>query len=158
MAAMKELVSLALWDAFWSGIPAVGFAMLFSVPPRFLKYCAVVGALAHSMRAVLMHYGLPIEWATLAASSFVSLVFVYLSRRLLAPRPVFTVACIIPMIPGKFAFNTIIAVLSMNSEGVSGHLINAAIENGLKTLFILMALSFGLAIPPLIIYRNRPIV
>ena len=158
MAAMKELVSLALWDAFWSAIPAVGFAMLFSVPPRFLKYCAVVGALAHSMRAVLMHYGLPIEWATLAASSFVSLVFVYLSRRLLAPRPVFTVACIIPMIPGKFAFNTIIAVLSMNSEGVSGHLINAAIENGLKTLFILMALSFGLAIPPLIIYRNRQIV
>ncbi len=158
MATMKELVSLALWDAFWSAIPAVGFAMLFSVPPRFLKYCAVVGALAHSMRAVLMHYGLPIEWATLAASSFVSLVFVYLSRRLLAPRPVFTVACIIPMIPGKFAFNTIIAVLSMNSEGVSGHLINAAIENGLKTLFILMALSFGLAIPPLIIYRNRPIV
>jgi len=158
VAAMKELVSLALWDAFWSAIPAVGFAMLFSVPPRFLKYCAVVGALAHSMRAVLMHYGLPIEWATLAASSFVSLVFVYLSRRLLAPRPVFTVACIIPMIPGKFAFNTIIAVLSMNSEGVSGHLINAAIENGLKTLFILMALSFGLAIPPLIIYRNRPIV
>ena len=155
---MKELVSLALWDAFWSAIPAVGFAMLFSVPPRFLKYCAVVGALAHSMRAVLMHYGLPIVWATLAASSFVSLVFVYLSRRLLAPRPVFTVACIIPMIPGKFAFNTIIAVLSMNSEGVSGHLINAAIENGLKTLFILMALSFGLAIPPLIIYRNRPIV
>lgn len=155
---MKELVSLALWDAFWSAIPAVGFAMLFSVPPRFLKYCAVVGALAHSLRAVLMHYGLPIEWATLAASSFVSLVFVYLSRRLLAPRPVFTVACIIPMIPGKFAFNTIIAILSMNSSGVSEHLINAAIENGLKTLFILMALSFGLAIPPLIIYRNRPIV
>lgn len=155
---MRELIALALWDAFLSAIPAVGFAMLFSVPPRFLKYCAVGGALAHSLRTVLMHYGLPIEWGTLAASSFVSLLFVYLSRRLLAPRPVFTVACIIPMIPGKFAFNTIIAILSMNSEGVSEHLISAAIENGLKTLFILMALSFGLAIPPLIIYRNRPIV
>ena len=110
------------------------------------------------MRAVLIHYGLPIEWATLAASSLVSLMFVYLSRRLIAPRPVFTVASIIPMIPGKYAFNTIIAVLSMNSQGVSQHLINAALDNGLKTLFILMALSFGLAIPPLIIYRNRPIV
>lgn len=154
-----SLPALALWDAFWSAIPAIGFAMLFSVPPRFLKYCALVGALAHSMRMVLVHYGMPIEWATLAASSLVSLVFVYLSRRLLAPRPIFTVACIIPMIPGKFAFNTIIAVLSMNSsEGASAHLIGAAIENGLKTLFILMALSFGLAIPPLIIYRNRPIV
>lgn len=46
----------------------------------------------------------------------------------------------------------------MNNEGASAHLISAACENGLKTLFILMALSFGLAIPPLIIYRNRPIV
>ena len=156
---MREIMMLALWDAFWAAIPAVGFAMLFSVPPRFLKYCALGGAMAHSLRVVLIHYGLPIEWATLAASSLVSLVFVYLSRRLLAPRPIFTVACIIPMIPGKFAFNTIIAVLSMNSsEGASAHLIGAAIENGLKTLFILMALSFGLAIPPLIIYRNRPIV
>ena len=160
MAAMiKEMLQMALTDAFWAAIPAVGFAMLFAVPPRFLKYCAIVGALAHSMRAVMVHYGdIPIEWATLAASSFVSLVFVYLSRRLLAPRPVFTVACIIPMIPGKFAFKTIIAVLSMNSLGVTEHLISAAIENGLKTLIILVALSFGLAIPPLIIYRNRPIV
>ena len=66
---MKELVLHALWDGFWSAIPAVGFAMLFSVPPRFLKYCALVGALAHSMRMVLVHYGMPIEWATLAASS-----------------------------------------------------------------------------------------
>ncbi len=158
MAAMREIMMLALWDAFWAAIPAVGFAMLFSVPPRFLKYCALGGAMAHSLRVVLIHYGLPIEWATLAASSLVSLMFVYLSRRLIAPRPVFTVACIIPMIPGKYAFNTIIAVLSMNSQGASQHLISAALENGLKTLFILMALSFGLAIPPLIIYRNRPIV
>ena len=155
---MREIMMLALWDACWAAIPAVGFAMLFSVPPRFLKYCALGGAMAHSLRVVLIHYGLPIEWATLAASSLVSLMFVYLSRRLIAPRPVFTVACIIPMIPGKYAFNTIIAVLSMNSQGASQHLISAALENGLKTLFILMALSFGLAIPPLIIYRNRPIV
>ena len=155
---MREIFLLALGEAFWSAIPAVGFAMLFSVPPRFLKYCALGAALARGFRSVLIHNGLPIEWATLAASSLVSLLFVYLSRRLIAPRPVFTVACIIPMIPGKSAFNTIIAVLSMNNEGASAHLISAACENGLKTLFILMALSFGLAIPPLIIYRNRPIV
>ena len=62
------------------------------------------------------------------------------------------------MIPGKFAFNTIIAVLSMNNSGVTLELMQAAIENGLKTVFILVALSFGLAIPSLFIYRNRPIV
>lgn len=155
---MMELLKLALWDAFWSAVPAVGFAMLFSVPPRFLKYCALGGALGHGLRFVLIRLGLPIEWATLVASSCIGLVFVYVARRQLVPRPVFTVASIIPMIPGKFAFNTIIAVLAMNNEGVSLHLMSAAVENGLKTLYILVALSFGLAIPPLILYRNRPIV
>ena len=71
------------------------------------------------------------------------------------PGPCFTVASIIPMIPGKYAFNTIIAVMSMNNEGASPHLISAAIENGLQTLYFLVALSFGLAIPPLILFRNR---
>lgn len=154
-----SLPALALWDAFWSAIPAIGFAMLFSVPPRFLVYCAVVGAIAHSLRTCLVHFaGMPLEWSTLVASGLVSLVCVYLSRRFLAPRPVFMVACIIPMIPGKLAFNTIIAVLTMNSDGVTPALIEAALESGLKTLFILVAICFGLAIPPLIIYRNRPII
>ena len=46
----------------------------------------------------------------------------------------------------------------MVSPGLTPALIEAALENGLKTLFILVAISFGLAIPPLIIYRNRPII
>jgi len=152
------LLPALLFDAFWSAIPATGFAMLFSVPPRMLKYCALGGAFAHSMRTLLIHQGIPIEWATFAATTTIGLLFVYLSRRVVAPRPVFSVASIIPMIPGKFAFNTIIAVLSMNNSGVTLELMQSAIENGLKTVFILVALSFGLAIPSLFIYRNRPIV
>ncbi len=155
---MMTLLLELLYDAFWSAIPAIGFAMLFSVPPRMLKYCALGGAFAHSMRTLLIYQGVPIEWATFAATTTIGLVFVFLSRRVLAPRPVFTVASIIPMIPGKFAFTTIISVLSMNNSGVTLELMQAAIENGLKTVFILVALSFGLAIPSLFIYRNRPIV
>ncbi|HAT07343.1 MAG TPA: hypothetical protein DCS77_16930, partial [Aeromonas salmonicida] len=60
---MMDLIWLLAKDAFWSSIPAVGFAMLFNVPPRMLKYCAMGGALAHSLRTLLIHYGMPIEWA-----------------------------------------------------------------------------------------------
>ncbi len=55
-----DLLWLLAKDAFWSSIPAVGFAMLFNVPPRMLKYCAMGGALAHSLRTLLIHYGMPI--------------------------------------------------------------------------------------------------
>lgn len=153
-----NLLQSFLFDAFWSAIPAVGFAMIFAVPPRLLIFCAAGGAFAHSFRMLLIHFGVPIEWATFVTTTLIGLIFVYVSRRLIVPRPVFTVASIIPMIPGKFAFNTIIALLSMNSSGVTVQLLEAGIQNGLKTIFILFALCFGLAVPSLFIYRNRPIV
>ncbi|ALP40197.1 threonine/serine exporter family protein [Aeromonas schubertii] len=155
---MMELLWLLAKDAFWSAVPAVGFAMIFNVPPRMLKYCAMGGALAHSLRTLLIHSGLPIEWATLTAATTVGFVCVYWARRLLVPRPVFSVACIIPMIPGSYAFKAMIAIVELNIRGASMPLLEGAIENGLKAIFIVAALSFGLAIPSLVVYRNRPIV
>lgn len=153
-----ELLWLLIKDAFWSALPAVGFAMIFNVPPRMLKYCAMGGALAHSLRTLLIHYQMPIEWATLAASTTVGFVCVYWARRLLVPRPVFSVASIIPMIPGSYAFKAMIAIVELNIQGVSMELLKSALENGLKAVFIVAALSIGLAIPSLVVYRNRPIV
>ncbi|MDO2948418.1 threonine/serine exporter family protein [Aeromonas simiae] len=155
---MMDLLWLLAKDAFWSAIPAVGFAMIFNVPPRLLKYCAMGGALAHSLRTLLIHSGVPIEWATLAAATTVGFVCVYWARRLLVPRPVFSVASIIPMIPGSFAFKAMISIVELNINGFSLTLLESALENGLKALFIVAALSFGLAIPSLVVYRNRPIV
>ena len=79
------LLQSILFDAFWSAIPAVGFAMIFAVPPKMLKYCAAGGAFAHSFRMLLIHLvGIPIEWATFMTTTLIGLIFVYISRRLLA--------------------------------------------------------------------------
>ncbi|HEY7865505.1 MAG TPA: threonine/serine exporter family protein [Psychromonas sp.] len=153
-----DLLTLFIIDAWFAWIPAVGFAMVFNVPKKMLIYCAVGGAFAHSFRFLLMHFGMPIEWATLAASSSMGFLGLYWSRKHFIPRPVFTVASVIPMIPGSFAFTTVVGIVQLNSGGYSLELIQIVIENGLRTLFILAALSFGLALPSLIIYRGRPIV
>ncbi len=142
----------------FAAVPAVGFAMVFNVPKKMLIYCAVGGAFAHSLRYLLMHFGMDIEWATLVASSSMGFLGLYWSRKHLIPRPVFTVASVIPMIPGSFAFKTIIALVEINSTGYSVEIMKIASENGLKTLFILGALSFGLSLPSILIYRGRPIV
>ncbi|RJG39469.1 threonine/serine exporter family protein [Motilimonas pumila] len=155
---MMEILQLVLMDMFWSAIPAVGFAMVFNVPKDMLKYCALAGALAHGFRTLLMQQQVPIEWASLAAATLVGFIGLYWSRKHLIPRPVFSVAAVIPMIPGSYAFTTMIAVVALNEQGFSPELLQVFIENGLKTLFILAALSFGLAIPSVLIYRGRPIV
>ena len=144
--------------ALFSAIPAVGFALLFNVPLHMLHFCALGGALANSLRKLLMHSGLSIEWSTLAAAAVLGLLAVYWSRRYLIPRPVFAVASVIPMIPGSYAFHTMLGILTLHGGGYSPELLASVIENGLTTLFTLLALCIGLAIPSIVIYRGRPIV
>jgi uncharacterized membrane protein YjjB (DUF3815 family) len=63
------------------------------------------------------------------------------------------------MIPGTFAFAAMISLVDMNSHGVTPELIKIFIENGLKAVSILGAISFGLALPSLYFMRlNRPII
>ncbi|CAH1608072.1 putative succinate exporter YjjB [Vibrio jasicida] len=145
-------------DMFFAAIPAVGFAMVFNVPQRALVYCAVGGAIGHGSRYLMMHFGLPIEWASFFAATLVGLIGVHWSHRFLAHPKVFTVAALIPMVPGVFAFKAMIAMVEINHLGYSPELIATCMENFLKAMFIIAGLAVGLAVPGLLFYRRRPIV
>ena len=51
-------------DMSFAAIPAVGFALVFNVPPKALMYCAILGALGHITRTLLLYFGLPIVFST----------------------------------------------------------------------------------------------
>ncbi|HHB1592006.1 TPA: threonine/serine exporter family protein [Vibrio campbellii] len=145
-------------DMFFAAIPAVGFTMVFNVPQKALKYCAIGGAIGHGSRYLMMHFGLPIEWATFFAATLVGLIGVHWSHRFLAHPKVFTVAALIPMVPGVFAYKAMIAMVEINHLGYSPELIATCMENFLKAMFIIAGLAVGLAVPGLLFYRRRPIV
>ncbi|MEA7520277.1 threonine/serine exporter family protein, partial [Salmonella enterica subsp. enterica serovar Virginia] len=42
-------------------MPAVGFAMVFNVPHRALPWCALLGALGHGSRMLMMSAGFNID-------------------------------------------------------------------------------------------------
>ena len=58
-------------DMLLAAIPAVGFAMVFNVPQRALRWCALLGAIGHGSRMVMMSAGFNIEWATFLAALLV---------------------------------------------------------------------------------------
>jgi uncharacterized membrane protein YjjB (DUF3815 family) len=154
-----DLLFTLLNDALFSAIPAIGFAMLFNVPRRFLPYCAMAGAIGHSCRTLLMSIDMPIEWATFSAAAIIGVVTIGFAKRHMAPPLMYSVAAVIPMIPGTYAFNTMIALVQMIPQTqISSELTAAVIYNGLKTVFILGALAVGLAMPSLVYYRTRPII
>lgn len=98
MTVLSFLAALAQ-DMLLAAIPAAGFAMVFNVPKRALKYCALLGAIGHGSRFMLIAAGFDIVAATFWASVLVGIIGIQWSRWWLAHPKVFTVAAIIPMFP-----------------------------------------------------------
>lgn len=157
--AVISLLWMLLQDAVVASVPAIGFAMLFNVPKKALMYCGFAGALAHSIRLLLLHqWGIPIALGTLLVSFLVGSLGMYWSRRHLIPVQVYTVAAIIPMIPGKYAFTSMVGIVQMGLHQVTPDIVERVLSNALITLFILGAIALGLAVPRLVFYREKPVV
>ena len=50
---MDFMLALAQ-DMLLSALPAVGFAMVFNVPQRALPWCALLGAIGHGSRMIMV--------------------------------------------------------------------------------------------------------
>lgn len=79
MGVIDFLLALAQ-DMLLAAIPAVGFAMVFNVPQRALPWCALLGAIGHGSRMVMMTAGFNIEWSTFMASMLVGSIGIQWSR------------------------------------------------------------------------------
>lgn len=156
---MNEIIIQYLLNAIFAAIPAIGFGMVFNVPKHTLVYCGIGGAVTYTTRFILLDLNMSIELATFIASTVIGIIALYWSRKYLIPRPVYTIAAIIPLLPGTFAFTAMINLIDMNAHGVTPELITIFVDNSLKTIIILGGIGFGLALPSLYYIRyNRPII
>ncbi|OCL92637.1 threonine/serine exporter family protein [Arcobacter porcinus] len=154
-----ELILKIIIEGAFAACASLGFAMVFNVPKHTLKYCAFGGAIVYDLRTIFLAMDFGIEISTFVASSIIGLIALYWSRKYKVPRPVYTVASIIPVLPGTYAFNAMVNVIDMNRYGVSVELIELFIHNGLKAVAILFAITFGLVLPSLYFLRlNRPVI
>jgi len=147
-----------LRNAVLAAIPAVGFGMAFNVPVRILGWCALGGALGRALRLLLVTAGLPVAWATLLAAAAVSWLGVWAAQRLRAHPKVFTVAAMIPMVPGVPIYTAILALSEIQRGGLTYELLATAVTAALNAAFIVAALAVGLATPGLFVFRRRPVV
>lgn len=152
--------ALILQDVFWSGIVAVGFAILFNVPPKTLVACAICGAGGHALRTVLMQLGMGIVPATLAGAALIGWLSDFFARRLEIPSLVFAICGVIPMVPGRFAYSAMLGVIRVSTATPAAGepiLMETAI-NFINTGLILAALALGITMPALLLRRQKPVV
>lgn len=157
---MNPQAAALLADAFWSAVAATGFAILFNVPPRALPGCAIAAAIGHALRTWTIQLGLPIEPATLLAATTIGFMGVALARRFQSPTAIFTVPAVIPMVPGTFAFRTMLGILQLTTLDIanSAPILVEVSLNAIKTGLILAALAGGIIAPRLLFRRQKPVV
>jgi uncharacterized membrane protein YjjB (DUF3815 family) len=155
-----ELLSTSIRDLILSGLAALGFAMLFNVPRRLLLGCFVCGAAGHTLRTVLVNMGASVEFSTLVGAVAVGFISVYLSDRYSVPASVFNVTGALPLVPGVFAYQTIVGLLNATAatDAQSVDLLAAAAINGVRTTLILGMIAFGIAAPMLLFRRSTPTI
>jgi uncharacterized membrane protein YjjB (DUF3815 family) len=158
---LGALISQVLQEMFWAMAATLGFAILFNVPRRALIACLLVAAAGRGVRALLMDSGtMTIIPATLIAATVIGFLARTCALRLEMPSTIFGITAAIPLVPGRFAFETMIGLLQVATlpvGDVSTILIAAAV-NGVKTGLILGALAVGIVAPSLLIHREKPVV
>ncbi|MCI6198839.1 MAG: threonine/serine exporter family protein [Succinivibrionaceae bacterium] len=147
-----------LTDFLLATVPAVSFAMLFNVPWRLLWYCAIAGGTGRIIRDISMLNGIPILFSTLLASTAIGLAFVIVARCLRVPRPVFTVASIVPLIPGRQLFSALDSIVRLAHMGYTDALAELAVRDSFGSAAVIFAIGVGLAVPTLLFYRKKPVV
>jgi uncharacterized membrane protein YjjB (DUF3815 family) len=147
-----------LEKGFWAGFAALGFAILFNVPQRTLLIIWAMGALGGLLKFLLLGLEVNIVLASLAGASLIGVLSVYAAHNKHAPPLVFSIPSVIPMVPGVFAYRMMLGCMelvgtSSNSETYLKTLAETT-NNGLKAIFILIALSAGVAIPMLVTRKD----
>jgi uncharacterized membrane protein YjjB (DUF3815 family) len=140
---------IILSKAFWCGWGAIGFGILFNVPPRTLFAIWMGGAIGGLLKFILLQSTGGVVPASFIGALMVGVLSIPIAHFRHAPPMIFAIPSVIPLIPGVFAYRTMLGLIKLTGNvGPDYNLIlSDTVNNGAKTLFIIMALALGVAIP-----------
>lgn len=153
---MTLLVS-ALIDAAFAAIAGLGFAYGCNPPKRTIFASAILAALAHGLRFYLQQSGFGITSATFCAAFSIGILGLVFAKRLKTPTEIITFPAILPMIPGMYAYRTILSIASFSSESdleIQGKLLVNITNNFITTLSVSLAIAVGISISLVIFYEQ----
>lgn len=155
---MVEIILKLLEVATWSGIAALGFGILFNIPKGTIITVFVLGFSAGLIKFTLLKFGLNIVLATFIAVLFVAIISMPTAHKIHHPPVVFCIPPVIPMIPGYFAYETVLSVMNFifieKDAARRVILIDSIFSNGFTMFFILISIAAGISLPMLVLRKS----
>jgi uncharacterized membrane protein YjjB (DUF3815 family) len=140
-----------LLKAFWSGVAAIGFAVLFNTPSKAHLAIFICGFLAGLTKftILLSPVGGGIILASGAGAAVIGFASIPVSHWRHVPPVVISIPAVIPLIPGSYAYRSMLGLINFIYHTEVEVLTNT-IHNGVMTLFIILSVSLGVTLPMLL--------
>lgn len=143
-------------DALFSALAALGYLFLFNVPVPFAGVCVLCGVASHTTRAFCLQHGIDIVSGSLIGALAVGFLAHGFARYFRAPASAFVFPGVVAMIPGAFAFRSVIGCLQIISAGSAASPSLVAETLALSATSALMVLVIAIGVTaPLILRKDR---
>jgi uncharacterized membrane protein YjjP (DUF1212 family) len=145
--------TVPLWlDVLAAGVAVAAYSIFFSTPLRMLGWPVAVGMLAHALRWWTLSAGAGVAIGALVACVVAGLILTPIARRSHMPFAAIGFASVVSMIPGVYLFRMASGILQLaNNSNTTLDLLGATIADGLTAVKIILAMSFGVIVPKIVI-------
>lgn len=151
-------VSSIFFDGLFAAAASAGFAVILNPPRKAIFISAFLAASGHSLRYFLMNSTpLDITCATFISAFAIGMGSMLCAKLVHLPAEIFSFPSLLPMVPGMYAYKTILSLISFmksNDETLLLHMITEIFQNGLTTIGIMTSLVVGAAIPLFMFYEQ----
>ncbi|AFD07295.1 threonine/serine exporter family protein [Solitalea canadensis] len=157
---LESNLVLILRDGILAFFVGIGFALLFNTPKKALITAGLLGAAGHMLRFILREEcGQSIIVSTLSASLLIGFASIFVAHIVHTPPIVFSMPACITMIPGLYAYRTMLGVAKLTDKDLafsSPHLLTETAHYFILTGSLLFSLAIGLCVGTLI-FRKKSI-